>query len=141
MTFVLDTDIATLAFKRNERVARRVAEHPADSIAISQATRLEILRGRIDAVIKAATGDELRLAVARLADSEAFLASFTVILPINEATTEHYGRLRADKKLNKVGPGDILHAAIALAHGVTLVTRNMKDYTNVPNLKVENWAD
>jgi tRNA(fMet)-specific endonuclease VapC len=36
--------------------------------------------------------------------------------------------------------GDRLQAAIALANGATLVTRNTKDYAGVPGLKVENWA-
>jgi tRNA(fMet)-specific endonuclease VapC len=125
VVFVLDTDIATLAFLNQERVAARLAAQPAESVAVSQATRLEILRGRIEAVIKAADGEELMRAVTRLAESEAFLRPFPMLL-IDEAAASHFDALRANKTLKKMDRGDLLHAAIALAHNATLVTRNTK---------------
>lgn len=35
---------------------------------------------------------------------------------------------------------DRLIAAHALSHGLTVVTRNAKDFADVPGLAVENWA-
>ena len=40
-----------------------------------------------------------------------------------------------------MGRGDMLQAAVALAAGASLVTRNTKDYANVPGLRIENWVD
>ncbi len=52
-----------------------------------------------------------------------------------------FDRLRVNKRLKKMGRPDLLIACFALAHKATLVTRNTKDFANVPGLKLENWAD
>jgi tRNA(fMet)-specific endonuclease VapC len=40
-----------------------------------------------------------------------------------------------------MGRSDLLIACICLADGATLVTRNLKDFQGVPDLRLENWAD
>ena len=40
-----------------------------------------------------------------------------------------------------MGRADLLIAAITLANRATLVTRNLKDFRQVPGLQIENWAD
>jgi tRNA(fMet)-specific endonuclease VapC len=37
------------------------------------------------------------------------------------------------------GPVDPLLAATAAVHGLTLVTRNIRDFEHIPDLNVENW--
>jgi tRNA(fMet)-specific endonuclease VapC len=137
--FLLDTDIATLVFHNHERVLERMAKVSSDQIALALVTRLEMLLGRIQAVMKAATAEELLRAVDGLAMSETFLGQFP-ITTIDKNAAERFEQLRAIKKLNKMDRGDLLQAAIALANDATLVRRNTKDYANVPNLKLDNWA-
>ena len=72
--------------------------------------------------------------------AEADLKDVEVVM-IPEAAADRFDALRAIKKINKMDAGDRLQAAIALAHGATLVTRNTKDYEKVPSLKIENWAE
>jgi tRNA(fMet)-specific endonuclease VapC len=62
-------------------------------------------------------------------------------LSITDAVAAEFDRLRRVKRLKKIGRGDLLIAAVALASRATLVTRNVKDFETVPGLKVENWAD
>ena len=50
-------------------------------------------------------------------------------------------RLKLSKKLRKIGRADMLIACIALGHDATLVTRNVRHFSDVPGLRVENWAD
>ncbi len=41
----------------------------------------------------------------------------------------------------RIGTQDLKIACIALAHDATLLTRNLRDFQQVPGLKVENWLD
>ncbi len=38
-----------------------------------------------------------------------------------------------------IGPYDLQIAAIALHHGLTLVTHNTAEFSRVPNLRLEDW--
>ncbi len=103
-------------------------------------SRIEILQGRFASVLKAENGGKLLQAQQRLAESETDLKRFTV-LAIDPAVAAEFDRLRQNKKLKKIGRGDLLIAALTLASRATLVTRNRKDFGQVPGLKVEDWAD
>ena len=69
------------------------------------------------------------------------LAEVPHVIPIDDAAADEFDRMRQNKKLKKIGRADLLIAAIALANRATLVTRNLKDFRQVPGLRVENWAD
>jgi tRNA(fMet)-specific endonuclease VapC len=63
------------------------------------------------------------------------------IYPINDAAATQFDQLGLNKRLKKIGRADLLIAAIALAHGATVVTRNLRHFRQVPGLQVENWFD
>ena len=52
-----------------------------------------------------------------------------------------FDSLRRMRGLRSRSHADLLNACLALAHQATLVTRNTKDFQNIPNLKLDNWAD
>jgi tRNA(fMet)-specific endonuclease VapC len=108
-------------------------------VAIPIITRLEILQGRFAAVFKAEDGERLMRAQELLSRSEARL-SLLRIIPVTDAAAAEFDRLRQDKKLKKLGRGDLLIASIALARSATLVTRNVKDFRLIRGLRLENWA-
>jgi tRNA(fMet)-specific endonuclease VapC len=141
MTYLLDTDVFTLAHLGRhglrERIETTRQEH---EVVISLVTRIEVLRGRFDAVVKAADGAALLRAEELMRLSEEYLAEFR-FLSFDKAAVDVFDRLREDKKVKKTGRNDMLIACIALARGATLVTRNTKDYANVSNLKLENWVE
>lgn len=136
---VFDTDTLTLLLKRHDRVVDRWSRETEPPV-ISVITRIEVFQGRFSTLLKATDGNDLKRGQERLAQAERDLMPFAVLL-INEATAHEFDRLRLNRKLKKIGRGDLLIAAIALAYSVTLVTRNLRDFQQVSGLKLENWAD
>ncbi len=65
------------------------------------------------------------------------------VLPFEQPADEHYGKLRnaLEKAGELIGPNDMLIAAHALALDAVVVTANLREFSRVPGLKVENWLD
>ena len=137
---VLDTDIVTLlSYGKTEKLRQRM-ERESDDFAVTIITRMEILQGRFDSIRKAEDGGKLQLAMERFHASERLLDAF-VRLDADALGGEHFERVRRSKKSKKMRRGDMLIACITLAHNALLVTRNLKDYEGIPELRLENWAD
>lgn len=136
---VLDTDTLSHLLRGHARVTLRRSQ-VVDDVVLTIISRIEVLQGRFAAVLKAAGREQLQQAQDRLTESERQLASFD-ILPVNAAAAAAFERLLNTKGLRRIGRGDLLIAAIALAHRATLVSRNLRDFRQVLGLLVENWAD
>lgn len=54
-----------------------------------------------------------------------------------------YGDIRAylERSGKMIGPNDMLIAAIVLSEEGILVTHNVKEFSKVPNLKLEDWTE
>jgi tRNA(fMet)-specific endonuclease VapC len=138
--YLLDTDIVNHLHADHPKVIAKLAALPETTAFTSIVTRLEILRGRIDFVFKAADWAELQRAQQKLFESEALLGRLTM-LQFDQRAGALFDRLRTLRGLGRVGRADLLIACIALAHNAVLVTRNTKDFVRIPNLKLENWLD
>ena len=103
-------------------------------------TRIELLRGRFEFVLKAANGTELFRAQQLLIRTDELLAQ-TLVVPLDEAAAAVFDRLSAVRRLRQIGRADLLIASIALAYRATLVTRNIRHFRQVPGLTVINWVD
>lgn len=137
---ILDSDIFTLLHYKHPNVVHHYEAVPADErLAVTAVTRIEILRGRTDSVLKAANEQELMTATRRLQATEDALNDF-LVLHVDEETARHFQTLLGQKKL-KMRRADMLIACIALANDALLVTRNTKDFKKVAGLKLANWAD
>jgi predicted nucleic acid-binding protein len=107
---LVDTDV----FVDHLRGAHELA--PArDSISYSVITRCELFAG----------AQEHETAV------ELLLSPFSE-LPVDRRVAETAGRIRRE---TGVRTPDALIAATALAHGLTLMTRNRRDFDGVPRLR------
>lgn len=131
--YVLDSDILSLTQAGHPRIGERRGHVDAAEIATTIVTRIEILRARFDHLLKAADGQELDLAQQRLIRSEELLAQL-VVFPVDVAAAREFDRLRQVKALRKIGRADLLIASIALARRATLVTRNLRHFSQIPGL-------
>lgn len=58
-------------------------------------------------------------------------------LDLDEQAADQFRELRGQKI--RIGTMDLKIAAIALVHGATLLSANLRDFQKVPNLVVEDW--
>ncbi len=138
--YLLDTDTLTHLHAGNSNVVNRLKALADIDIGITIITKVEVLRGRIDYLLKAETGDNLLKAQELLFRTEELLNDLSVV-PIDRAASIEFDRLRIISKIRKIGRADLLIASITLANRATLVTRNLRHFKQIPGLKVENWVD
>lgn len=114
--FVLDADILSLASQNHDRLTSRIteAESVGNIVAISIVTWAEVLKGRIEYLLKAADQAHWLRALDRLAMTIERLSKVEV-LPISVAAADIFERLQADRQRKKSGHADLLIACIALA--------------------------
>jgi len=115
-----------------------MAEIDRSSLAITVITAEEQIKGRFKLIKRAASSG--RKLIQAYADLQANLAFFKTIqvLSFDEAALAHYETLRQPKI--RIGTQDLRIAAIVLSVKGTLVTRNWRDFSKIPNLVLEDWS-
>lgn len=65
------------------------------------------------------------------------------ILGFDVEAADCYGKIRADleKKGTPIGPLNMMIAGHAQSLGYTVVTNNVKEFSRVNDLRIENWAE
>ncbi|MDF5731436.1 MAG: type II toxin-antitoxin system VapC family toxin [Rhizonema sp. PD38] len=134
--WILDTDSLSLFQRGNLEIASRLNRIDKSEFAITIVTVEEQIRGRFQ-VIRRADPDELVSAYHKLQITFDSFKSFNV-LGFTVETQKIYTNLIRQKI--KVGRQDLRIAAIALSVNGILVTRNERDFSQVPNLILVNWT-
>ena len=142
MIYLLDTDhISELqgSAVAGRRLIARLGRIAPDDYGTTIVTFEEQIRGRLAqaAVSKATAAASDVVFYARLNNTLRFYHNIAVWQYTQEATLR-YEALRAAKV--RVGTLDLKIAAIALSAGATLLTRNVRDFAQVPNLLLEDWT-
>ena len=133
MKFLLDTNICIYLIKKKPpQVLQKFKMHVVGEIGLSSITATELWFGVQKS--KYATQNQQAL--------EQFLIPLTVV-EFNHQAAMTYGRIRAwlEGQGTPIGSLDTLIAAHALSLQVTLVTNNVQEFSRVPSLKLENWAE
>ena len=129
--YLLDTNACIRVLNgSSDPLIARLRTHAPSEIGISSVTRAELLFGARRS--------------ARVAENLRVLASFfapLTSLPFDDGCAEQYGPLRASLAAagRPIGPDDLLIAATALAHDLTLVTHNLREFSRIAGLKIEDW--
>jgi tRNA(fMet)-specific endonuclease VapC len=68
------------------------------------------------------------------------LRSYT-FCPFDQVAGAYFERFRTQGVQGRIGRADILIACICLGQRATLVTRNLRHFRQIPELRTENWVD
>jgi len=135
--YVLDTDMLQLFQDDNPEVIAHVRATKRESITISVVTVEEQLSGWYTQLRQAKDHNRLAWAYRRLAVTIRFLSQIQ-ILDFDEPAIRRCQQL---KKLKlKVRKMDLRIAATVLECDAILVTRNVRDFQQVPGLQIEDWS-
>lgn len=130
--YFLDTNICIYLIKNNPQHVRTHFERqqPGD-IFLSSIVLAELMYGVSKSQYKSRN----------LAALEMFLMPLEVV-QFDTHAAEKYGDIRSELEKSGliIGGNDLFIAAHASSMDATLVTNNVKEFTRVPGLRIENWV-
>jgi tRNA(fMet)-specific endonuclease VapC len=133
VSYLLDTDILSNPLKKSPSpvLLRRQALVPRAAQFTTAITVGEMVYG----ALRTSRPETL------LERFEQDLWSKVSILPFDTDAAFIYGRLRRDleQQGTPIDEADLRIASIALSHGLTLVTGNVRHFARIPGLNIENW--
>jgi predicted nucleic acid-binding protein len=133
--YLFDTDVMSRAVKAAppKALIERLSRIPRALQFTTSINAAEIYYG----ACRTARRDELIRAF------EEFVLSRLTVLPFDLESAPVFGRLKAslEKRGLPRSEPDLRIAAIALQHGLTIVTGNVRHFSDIPGLAVENWLE
>ncbi len=133
MRWMLDTNTLVYALNarpQHQQVLDRFNDHDSRTLCVSAITLAELRFG----VAQSRRRDQTQKKLDRV------IAALTV-LPFEDDAALACGVLRAALQAQgqPIGPLDTLIAGHALSQGTTLVTNNLREFSRVEGLRLENW--
>jgi tRNA(fMet)-specific endonuclease VapC len=135
-----DTDVLSDLLARRPAILTRAVAVPTADQTVPIIVAEEVIRGRLNTVRQAEAGQgrvTLVAAYRRLEDDLIALRALR-LLSYTDPADALFRQWRQQRL--RVGTHDLRIAAIAVAHDATLVTRNARDYGQVPGLKLDVWT-
>ena len=133
--YLFDTDVMSRAVKAAPQKAliERLARIPRALQFTTSINAAEIFYG----ACRTARRDELIRAF------EELVLSRLTVLPFDLESARVFGRLKAslEKRGLPRSEPDLRIAAIALQYRLTIVTGNIRHFSDIPGLAVENWLE
>ena len=130
--YLLDTNILSNLIRDPAGcVARKIAEKGEEKVCTSIVVACELRFGA-----------EKKKSASLLTRVEELLTVLEV-LALDVNTDVHYADIRVQLEIagTPIGPNDLLIAAHARSLDLILVTANIREFSRVPGLSVENWLE
>jgi tRNA(fMet)-specific endonuclease VapC len=141
MKYLFDTDHLSILQKSTGQdyqiLSQRMEQIPIADFAISIITIHEQLLGSHTYINRASDESHLLRGYAMMAQ----IVNSTKIIPtisFEERSLRVFKELKSQKI--KVATMDLRIASIAISYNLTLLTRNRKDFAQIPNLLLEDWT-
>jgi tRNA(fMet)-specific endonuclease VapC len=138
---ILDTDHLTALegadTAASTRLRGRLAKLPADEVVTTIITYEEQTRGWL-AYAARARGVAQQVAAYRRLRVHLETYRRIPVVDFDESAAVQYQRLMAQRV--RIGTMDLKIAAIAIASDAMLLSRNLRDFRKVPDLRVEDWT-
>ena len=135
MAVLIDASILIDAERGRLELEPHVARRHDEESFLSVITASELLHG-----VHRATQPDVR--AKRSAFVEGILERFP-LLSVDLACARAHAQIWAElrKAGTIIGPHDLWLAATCVAHGLTMVTANIREFERVPGLTVEVWSE
>lgn len=131
MKYSLDTNTCIRFLNgRSEAIRRKLPTVPTQEIVVCSVVRGELAYGAAKSQMPAIS----------TAKQQKFLAPYASVA-FDDLAASEFGRIRAILESSGVviGPYDLQIAAIAMVHGLTVVTHNTREFGRVQGLRIEDW--
>ncbi|HGG59193.1 MAG TPA: type II toxin-antitoxin system VapC family toxin [Gammaproteobacteria bacterium] len=131
--FLLDTNLCIrILTTPAPHLQRKFKMHSPDEIALCSIVKSELLYG----------ARHSQQVEANLQLLNKFFAPLRSLF-FDDRCAEEAGQIRADlaARGQPIGPNDLLIAATARAHNAILVTHNIREFSRVANLNLEDWEE
>jgi tRNA(fMet)-specific endonuclease VapC len=131
LAYMLDTNICIYVMKNYPQNLRERFNSLAEQLCISSITLGELHFGAEKSLRR----------IDNLAAIEHFVARLDV-LPFDAKAAAHYGQVRAELERSGTpcGPHDMQIGGHARSQGLIIVTNNIREFSRMPGIRVENWV-
>lgn len=130
MKFLMDTNSCIIYLRGKNLALKQRLEFYRQEVAVCSVVKAELFYGSM----KSANPEK------NLSLQSEFLAQF-ISFPFDDIAADLFGTIRSqlESKGTPIGSYDLQIVAIALAHHLTLVTHNIREFSRVEGLHWEDW--
>lgn len=130
MKFILDTDTIIYFLKGNRQIVEKITMHNMSDLTTSIINHSELLFSVFNSTKKKENQEKI-----------SGLLKLLTIVPYCEKASTVFAEQKTilKKQGNPIADLDLMIASITIANKSILVTNNLKHFSRIKNLKLENW--